>query len=138
MDTHNDQFRLAEFQSLRLQILENIKAMDQNEIYMLGAVAAVYVLIFQETTAAKLVPMIIWAPCVLVLAGYLRFLALDAIIGTINNYLETKEGTGDWVRFYRKERKPLMRESRHFFWTLVGSVTLVSAIIVSCKGVFWR
>jgi hypothetical protein len=132
-------FVLEEYKSCRQQILEDIKWMDQLEIYCFGAVAAVYVFVFTQTQPV-LIRVLMLIPLAIAMAGAMRTLALDKTIGILNDYLEQIEKKHPEIGFttyYRANRSAVMKASRYMVWGFLPIVTLVFGLVVWICGPFW-
>ncbi len=133
------QLALEEYKSCRQQILEDIKWMDQLEIYAVGAVAAVYVFIFTQTRPV-LIELLSLIPPFIVLAGALRTSALDKTIGVLNDYLARQEEQYPEIGFttyYRANRSPIMKTSRYIVWGVLLFLSIGFELIVLWLGAFW-
>jgi len=130
---------IEEYKSCRQQLAENIKWMDQLEVYTVGAIAAIYVFMF-TLKRSEFVTWVAMVPWILVLAAGLRTAAIDKTIGVINDYLAQLERAKPeigFTTFYRNNRKPMMRYSRYYAWFLMFVITLgvYGATVIS--GPFW-
>jgi hypothetical protein len=130
---------LEEYKICKQQIIEDIKWMDQLEIYTVGAVAAVYVFTFTQAKPI-LVEFLCFIPLFIVLAGALRTAALDRTIGVLNDYivqiLEKNPEIG-FTKFYRKNRSFVMKASRYAVWGILIGLTLLFEVLVLRFGAFW-
>jgi hypothetical protein len=134
-----EQLILEEYKSCRQQIIENIRWMDQLEIYSVGAVAAVYVFIFTQTKPI-LIELLSFIPPFIVLAGALRTAAIDRTIGVLNNYIvevEKKNPEIGFTRFYRQHRSWVMKSSRYTVWGVLLVLTFGFEFIALWLGPFW-
>ncbi|MEA2974589.1 MAG: hypothetical protein QOF19_109 [Alphaproteobacteria bacterium] len=130
---------LEEYKNCKQQILEDIKWMDQLEVYVVGAVATVYVFVFaqKEPTLAKLISII---PLFVVCAGALRTAALDSTIGVLNDYLvkiEKQHTDVGYTQFYRLSRSPTMKTSRYIVWGTLLFLSISFAFVTFFWGPFW-
>jgi len=134
----------SEFEALRASIAENIKTMDQNEVYLIFGIASIYFLVaLDKDTGDITVKFSLWISFFLVVLAFLRYRALDSIIGITNDYLKKLEEYNPsigWTSFYRDpdNRSILMPGSRYVFWTVLGLLTGMMALYVQFCGVFWR
>ncbi|MGP9810078.1 hypothetical protein ACTZWT_01050 [Rhodopseudomonas sp. NSM] len=130
---------LEEYKSCRQLLADDIKWMDQLEIYTVGAVAAVYVFMF-TLKANEFTTWVALVPPTICMAAALRTVAIDRTIRVINDYLENIEKLHPeigYTTFYRKTRSPTMRHSRQYVWTLLIAATCGGYIYVRVKGPFW-
>ena len=130
---------LEEYKNCRQQILEDIKWMDQLEIYCFGAVAAIYVFILTQKQPV-LIKVLMFLPFAIAMVGAVRTWALDKTIGTLNDYLEQiekKHPEIGFTAFYRANRSPVMKASRYMVWPVLPIVTLVFGLVVLICGPFW-
>ncbi len=130
---------IEEYKSCKQHIVEDIKWMDQLEVYTVGAVAAVYVFVFSQAKPTLAV-LLCFIPPFIVLAGALRTLALDKTIGVLNDYvveLERKNPEIGFTTFYRKNRSFVMKGSRYAVWSVLLILTFGFPILVLWHGVFW-
>ena len=130
---------IEEFKSCKQQILEDIKWMDQIEIYSVGAIAAVYVFAFTQAKPL-LIEFICFIPPFIALAGALRTLALDQTIRVLNDYLVSIEGSNStigYTGYYRKHRSFVMKASRYVVWGTLLLLTFGFEYLVIRHGAFW-
>jgi hypothetical protein len=135
----DDELTLEEYKNCRQQILEDIKWMDQLEIYTFGAVAAVFVFIFTQKEPV-LTKALIVIPFVISVVGAMRTWALDKTIFVLNNYLqdvEKRHPVIGYTQYYRDNRSQIMKNSRIFVWGVLPVFTFVLALVVWCSGPFW-
>lgn len=109
------QLLIEEYKSCRDLLAKNIEIMEKSEIYAIGAVAAsaVYCLSSKNPTVVVLSS---WLPFSISFLGLIRFLGLNSIIGTLNDYFEFIEARREnkivWTTYYRDNRKPVLAVSR--------------------------
>lgn len=134
----NDQLLIEEYKSCRELILKNIEIMEKNEIYAIGACAALFV--FSLQTPDHLVSVVTgWLPLIIVILGWLRFFSLDYVIKRINGYLVEVERDNPplrWTTYYRANNQPkVLKWARNLLWLALGATTLAGAIYltVRCK-----
>jgi hypothetical protein len=138
--SEDDQLALEEYKICKQQIIEDIKWMDQLEIYTVGAVAAVYVFAFTQAKPSILVELLCAIPPFIALAGALRTAALDRTIGVINDYvvqIEEKNPQIGFTKFYRRNRSFVMKASRYAVWGLLLLLTFGFELFVFRHGAFW-
>jgi hypothetical protein len=138
-EQRHDPLMLEEYKTCKQQIVEDIKWMDQLEIYTVGAVAAVYVFAFSQTKPL-LVELLSLIPPFILLAGALRTAALDSTIGVLNDYIvniEDKNPQIGFTRFYRDNRSFVMKGSRYLVWATLLLLTIGFEILVLRNGPFW-
>ncbi|WP_047310070.1 hypothetical protein [Rhodopseudomonas palustris] len=129
-----------EYKICKQQVLENIKAMDQLEVYAVGAIAAIFVFALTQTERL-IVVLAISTAFMVVVYGFVRFKALDHVIGVLNDYVEKLEDDSSnsigWTKYYRGNRSPYMRHSRHLVWYFLGvSIFFLDLYLIAC-GPFW-
>ena len=130
---------LEEFKACKQHIIENIKWMDQLEIYTVGAVAVVYVFIFAQTKPLLIEALSLIRPFI-ALAGALRTVAIDRTIGILNDYLlrvESCHKSIQFTSFYRTNRSFVMRSSRYAVWGVLLMITFGFEILIFYVGAFW-
>ena|SRR5712692_1870363 len=130
---------IEEYKFCKEHILENIRWMDKLEVYVVGAVAAVYVFIFSQT-GAILAEFLSLIPFTIVLLGALRTIAIDQTIRVLNNYIEdieTKNPEIGFTGYYRTSRSFAMKSSRYAVWGMLLVLTLFFQILALSKGPFW-
>lgn len=138
-DKSEEALRTEEYKVCKQQILENIKAMDQLEIYSVGAIAGVFVFALSQSDK-NIVVLAVMLACLIALLGFLRFWALDSTIGVLNDYVQGLEKQIEkigWTTFYREKRTTFMSWSRWIVWCVLLFLTFSFQLIVLCKGPFW-
>ena len=131
--------QIEEYKSCRQHLAENIKWMDQLEVYTAGAIAAIYVFMF-TLKRAEFVTWVAMVPWILVLAAGLRTAAIDKHLGVINDYLAQLEQANPeigFTTFYRQNRKPMMKYSRYYTWFLMLLITFGVYGVTVISGPFW-
>ena len=132
-------YSIEEYKSCKQQISDAIKAMDQIEIFVVGAIAAVYVYMFTQAAAELVIPVLL-IPVFLAVAGGLRTWALDDTIGLFNDYMQRVERENpniNFTIFYRANRTKKMKWSRYIVWGFLLSGTVSMAIFTYVKGPIW-
>ena len=130
---------IEEYKSCRQLLADDIKWMDQLEIYTAGGIAATYVFMF-TLKAGEFTTWVALVPCVICFAAMLRTIAIDRTIGVINDYLvsiEERYPEIGYTKFYRKNRRPTMRHSRQYVWSILLLATSGIYFAVRIKGPFW-
>ncbi|EPR22798.1 hypothetical protein L905_13520 [Agrobacterium sp. TS43] len=147
-DENGQQLAIEEYKYVRDMLKTNIDIMEKNESLILLAMAAVYGFLikdlkfeFGHATLSLIVPF------ALSLFGYLRYRALDRVIGVHNDYLQGIEARHPvflgWTQFYRKEKEKKstetsLRSSRDLFWRSLiggsGAIFLLANTIPLCKN----
>jgi hypothetical protein len=134
-----NKLQIEEYKICKQQILDNIKSMDQLEIYSVGAIAAVFVFALSQTHAV-VITFAIALSFLIASLGFVRFAALDKMIGILNDYVQTvEESTKEigWTKYYRTKRTQYMKWSRYIVWAVLLGVTTSFLIIVLRYGPFW-
>jgi len=136
-----DQSKLSveEYKSCKQQLIEDIKWMDQLEVYTVGAVAAVYVFVFSQAKPV-LAEILCFIPPFIALAGALRTVALDQTIKVLNDYIvevEKKNPEIGFTTFYRRHRSFVMKASRYTVWSILLILTFGFQFLVVWRGAFW-
>jgi hypothetical protein len=131
---------IEEYKFCKQLIMEDIKWMDQLEVWVVAAIAAVYLFIFTQAKSG-LVIYLIFVPFLLAGAGMLRTTALDRTIGVLNDYIVILEKKYPdqigFTGFYRRKRSLIMRISRRIVWwgLLLGTGTILAVTLY--RGPFW-
>ncbi len=131
--------KIEEYKFCKQQIMENIKIMNQIEIYVIGAIAAVYVFAIAQRDIAVATSAVAIASLIALL-GAVRVRALDQTIRVLNDYvqkIEKNELDIGWTSFYRQKRSRYMNWSRIVLWVSLVLLTIGCAIFVMVFGPFW-
>lgn len=122
-----------EYQSCRNLFLENVRAIERNEIYCIGASAVVIVFALAQQALATALPAA-FVPLFVNILGRMRFIGFGIIASTLNDYLqklEEADASIGWVSFQRGQQAggPLQR-SRFLLWRMLIGLSAVFPIVV--------
>lgn len=127
-----------EYKFCHALLIENISILERTETYATGAIAACFV--FSLASIHTMVAVgSAWVAVLIAIVGLVRWIGLDGVIGTLNDYLEVlgKElPHGGWTAFYRQHRSKYLKRSRWVIWILLISVSLIFAAFIAWNGPF--
>ena len=134
----SDELRLEDYKCAWELFLENVRAVERNETYAIGAVAVV-----MSFSIASKDPVFAVGSSVLTLLiayiGRIRYVGLGIIAREINNYLllvEQRMGVEGWQTFRRStEVGNRLRKGRLFLWNALFCA--LAAFIVLVVVIHW-
>jgi hypothetical protein len=132
----DDSLLLEEYKSCRDLLKTNIDIMEKSEIFVVGAAAAAAAFCLSSKNET-VVLLSSYLPLALSVLGLIRFLGLNSVIGTINNYIEGVEKNHkaiNWTTYYRNKRGRMLFLSRWAFWILLVGGSLAFAYFVYRMG----
>lgn len=132
MEEVKDNLVVEEYKYVRDMIKTNIDIMEKNESLILVSMAAIYGFFLKDFNFDSGIFQISSAiPLFLSIIGFIRYNALNEVIGIYNNYINKLEekypDSIGWTRFYRAEKlsqnKKLLKDSRDTLWwaLMIGS-----------------
>jgi hypothetical protein len=117
-------------------LIENISILEKTEVYATGAIAASIVF-----SAAATNPVVAaassFAPMLIAVVGFARFIGLDGVIGRLNNYSEivaSKLPEGGWTKFYRANKPVQLARSRWAIWVFLNLASIIFPAYVLAYG----
>lgn len=129
----SDKLAVEEYKACRDLIVKNIEIMEKNEVYALGAAAALFV--FSISASDRKVALAsAFTPVLVSALGALRFYGLDKTIDLTNAYLIDLEGRHrsiNWATFYKienRKRGKSLKKSRVWLWIAFNVVCILFAI----------
>lgn len=117
-----DEFNREEYVQCWGLLLENIRAIERNELYSIGAIAGVMAFSISLKN-----PMLAMASSAITLfisyLGRMRYFGFGVTAGALNEYILSVEGSADrvgWVGFQRsREVGKRLRDMRFFLWKVI-------------------
>ena len=119
-----------EYAHTRQLIIENIRSMDRNEVYTLGAVALTMAFSLSASRADIAIGSAV-IPLALTYVARLRYLGIGIMIRTLNDFTRRKEQLNSsisWTTFQREVGAGReLRRNRFLFWRalLIGSAAFL-------------
>lgn len=135
-DDNGPQLAIEEYKYVRDMLKTNIDIMEKNESLILLAMAAVYGFLIKDLKVEFGIVTVVGlvVPAALSVFGYMRYKALDKVIGLHNDYLEGIEGKYPknlgWTKAYRSKKlgptETSLKTSRDIFWwsLIIGSFAI--------------
>jgi|tagenome__1003787_1003787.scaffolds.fasta_scaffold20988451_7 hypothetical protein len=123
-----------EYRHCRELLLENVRSMDRNEIYTLGAVAVTMVFSLTATNPAVAIGSAM-IPLALSYMARLRYMGIGIMTRTLNTFMVRMVKANpsiSWTTFERSAKAgKFLRENRVFFWYVLmgGSAVFLAARI---------
>jgi len=132
-----------EYKGCRDLFLENVRAMERNEIYSLGAIGAVMVYAVSATDPRIAIPSSL-IPLAISVIGKMRYIGFGITAGSLNSYIQKLEAEHDdigWTTFQRANATgSYLRKSRFLLWrwlfwgSAVFAVLVISQALISTFG----
>jgi len=133
---------VEEYNHCRELLLENVRAMDRNEVYTLGAVGATVVFSLAATNAVVAAASAA-IPLALSIVARLRYRSIGIMTRVLNSYvaqLEKANPSIGWTTFHRKRKAGVsLRENRVMLWQWLmwGSAAFLVFRLLSVSYDLW-
>jgi hypothetical protein len=126
-----------EYKSCRDLFLENVRAMERNEIYALGAIGAVMVYAISASDPWVAIPSSL-IPLAIAVIGRMRYLGFGITAKALNSYLEQVEKEQDgigWICFQRgTDAGGYLRQSRFLLWRVLVMAACTFALLITLRA----